>query len=128
MLDMETVGLGNLTEYRLLVLFGNYHSLCLVEGTELTPNDIVDEKERLLYPAYYMTHLQVPVGNFVEDYNLWDNAKTTVEIKKFGVNLLDSYYTFHWGTTGSGVSSPARQIPRWRRSCISTPKCTGEFD
>lgn len=94
MLDMATVGLGNLTEYRLLVLFGNYHSLRLVEGTGVTPDYIVDANERLLYPAYYMTHLQVPVNNFIEEFNLWEKTKIEVDVKRFGANLLDSHYTF----------------------------------
>lgn len=94
MLDMTTVGLGNLTEYRLLVLFGNYHSLRLVEGTELTPDCIVDTNERSLYPAYYMTHLKVPVKNFIETFNLWEKTKISVDVKRFGANLLDSKYMF----------------------------------
>lgn len=94
MLGMPNVGLGNLTEYQLLVLFGNYHSLSLVEGTDLTPNSIVDANERLLYPAYYMTHIQVPVNHFIENYTLWEQAKVSVDVKCFGANLLDSHYTF----------------------------------
>lgn len=94
MLDMSIVGLGNLTEYQLLVLFGNYHSLGLVEGTSLTPNHIVDTEDRLLYPAYYKTYIQVPLNNFIESYALWDMAKISVNIRRFGANLLDSQYSF----------------------------------
>lgn len=94
LLDMTTVGLGNLTEYQLLVLLGNYHSLALVENKDFMPNGIVDSSNRLLYPAYYMTHLKVPLNNFVENFTLWEKTKVCVDVKKFGANILDSYYTF----------------------------------
>ena len=39
---MSHVGLGSLTEYGVLVLFGNAHSHALVEGTGLPPDEIRD--------------------------------------------------------------------------------------
>mgnify|MGYP000619156712 CR=1 FL=1 len=92
-LDISVNGLGNLTEYRLLVFLGNNHSLALVEGTELRPDEIIDSDGRLLYPAYYMTHIQVPITSFLEDYCLWEKVKSVVNVQRFSVNLLDSHYT-----------------------------------
>jgi len=94
MLDMSDVGLGNLNEYRLLVMLGTYHSLCLVNGLDITPDDISDNNGRVLYPAYYMTNLRVPLTNFIENYTLWDKVKFSVDIRKFGSNILDSNYRF----------------------------------
>lgn len=97
---MEEVGLGNLTEYRLLVILANYHSLSLVEGKTGTPNDIVDSSGRLLYPAYYMTHLKVPFTEFIESFSLWDRYDINIDVKKFGANILDSEYSFKRNTGG----------------------------
>lgn len=94
LLSMSDVGLGNLTEYQLLVILANYHSLSLVDGKNNTPNEIVDSYDRLLYPAYYMTHLKVPVTNFIEDFVLWDKIDVNVDVKRFGSNILDSQYVF----------------------------------
>jgi len=95
LLDMSDVGLGNLTEYRLLVLLGNYHSLCLVEGLDIMPDQIVDSSEKLLYPAYFTTHLKIPVTNLIENYTLWENIQVEVDVKRFGSNILDSAYSFN---------------------------------
>ncbi|WP_370749216.1 hypothetical protein [Eubacterium sp.] len=92
-LDMAINGLGNLTEYRLLVLLGNNHSLALVDGKDLRPDEIIDSDGRLLYPAYFMTHIKVPMTSFLEDYCLWEKVKSVVEVKRFSANLLDSHYS-----------------------------------
>ncbi|MEE0930056.1 MAG: hypothetical protein UIM53_03570 [Acutalibacteraceae bacterium] len=94
LLNMSDVGLGNLTEYQLLIILANYHSLSLVDGKDNTPNEIVDSFGRLLYPAYYMTHLKVPVTNFIENFGLWDKIDVNVDVKRFGSNILDSEYVF----------------------------------
>lgn len=106
LLDMGAVGLGNLTEYRLLVLLANYHSLSLVEGKTGTPNDIVDSGGRLLYPAYYMTHLKVPFTEFIESFSLWDRYDINVDVRLFGVNILDSEYSFRKNIDGKAFGEP----------------------
>lgn len=107
-LDMSDVGLGNLNEYRLLVMLGSYHSQCLVKDLDITPNDIVDNNDRMLYPAYYMTNLKVPITNFIEDYKLWDRVKFFVDINKFGSNILDSSYRFEKvNSSENGQDQPA---------------------
>ena len=93
-LDMSDVCLGNLTEYRLLVMLGTYHSLCLVDGLNISPDEIVDSNNRILYPAYYMTKLTVPVTNFIGSFGLWDKVKLSVDVSRFGSNILDSKYKF----------------------------------
>jgi probable biosynthetic protein (TIGR04098 family) len=93
-LTMSHVGLGNLTEYALLVLFGNSHSHYLTMGTGITPDKIIDEAGRLLYPAYYKTHLKVPVEAVLSGYKLWEEVQIGVDVQRFGANLLESTYIF----------------------------------
>lgn len=105
LLNMSDVGLGNLTEYQLLVILANYHSLSLVDGKSNTPNEIVDLHDRLLYPAYYMTHLKVPVTNFIENFGLWDKIDVSVDVKRFGSNILDSKYAFKRSGNENGTEN-----------------------
>lgn len=91
-LTMSHVGLGTLNEYALLVAFGNAHSKALVAGLSITASEIVDNDNRLLYPAYFMTRITVPPDLLLHGYGLWDRLDVGVEVKRFGDTLLDSKY------------------------------------
>lgn len=91
-LTMSKVRLGFLDEYALLVLFGNAHSHHLVKGLEIKPNEITDSQNRILYPAYYKTHIKVPIESILSNYTLWDNVQIGIDVKRFGKHLLSSNY------------------------------------
>lgn len=91
-LTMSHLGLGQLTEYALMVLFGNAHSMALVEGTAVTPSSIRDKNGLLLYPAYFMTHLSVPKSCLLREIGLWEDIRIGCDIKRFGETILDSRY------------------------------------
>lgn len=111
-LDMNHVRLGFLREHQLLVLWGNQHSMGLVDGLSLTPDDIRDDHGNLLYPAYFMTYLTVPFRNLLSSYMLWDMVHSTVDIDLFGLNLLESRYTIrrHESSGDTGASMIANSI------------------
>lgn len=91
-LTMSHVGLGNLTEYAVMVLFGNAHSHRLVEGLSINPSQIESNDGDELYPAYFMTSLRVPYTNLLHTYKLWDEVTIGVDVKRFGETLLESNY------------------------------------
>ncbi len=91
-LTMSHLGLGNLNEYALMVLFGNAHSQQLVAGTGQRPDGLVDTRGQQLYPAYFMTHLQVPARRLLRRHLLWDEVDVGVEVQRFGDTLLSSSY------------------------------------
>lgn len=96
-LTMSHVGLGALNEYALLVAFGNAHSKALVDGLSITPSEIVDNDNRMLYPAYFMTHVTVPPHSLLQGHSLWGHLDVGVEVKRFGDTLLDSQYIVRHG-------------------------------
>ncbi|AWB65706.1 D-fructose-6-phosphate amidotransferase [Saccharobesus litoralis] len=91
-LTMSHLGLGDLNEYALMVLFGNAHSHHLVRGLSITPNDIQAMDGTTLYPAYFMTHLKVPLTQLLPSIKLWDKVSVGVDVRKFGDTLLESDY------------------------------------
>lgn len=91
-LTMSHTGLGNLNEYALMVLFGNAHSLRLTKNIGITPNEIVAMDGTVLYPAYFWTHLKVPLSKLLHNYKLWNTVDIGVEVKRFGDTLLESSY------------------------------------
>lgn len=91
-LTMSHVWLGHLNEYALMVLFGNAHSLALTDGLANPPNAIRDRQDRILYPAYFHTHLVIPPSCSLSDFALWDEVETAVTISRFGETLLESSY------------------------------------
>nr|WP_279382530.1 LnmK family bifunctional acyltransferase/decarboxylase [Acanthopleuribacter pedis] len=98
---MSHVGLGTLNEYALMVLFGSAHSTALTEGLANKPSAILDRQGRILYPAYFHTHLVVPPGCDLSDFELWDKVEVAVDIQRFGETLLESRY----------LLAPPGQIP-----------------
>ncbi|WP_156735525.1 LnmK family bifunctional acyltransferase/decarboxylase [Bacillus velezensis] len=93
-LTMSHVGLGNLNEYALLLLFGNAHSHHLTDGTGFRPDQMADHQGLILYPAYFMTHLKVPSDKPLDQYRLWDEVSVGVDISRFGETILESDYLF----------------------------------
>lgn len=91
-LTMSNLGLGNLNEYALMVLFGNAHSHHLTLGTGINPGEIKDANGDVLYPAYFYTLLKVSTANLLRNYKLWDDVSVGVEVKRFGDTLLESDY------------------------------------
>lgn len=96
-LTMSHVGLGNLNEYALMVLFGNAHSHALVKDLQLTPDQIKNEAGSTLYPAYFMVHLTVPPSSLLSSYKLWDDVSIGVDVRRFGDTLLESRYAIGKG-------------------------------
>lgn len=105
-LNMSHVGLGNLTESALMVIFGNAHSHHLTAGIPIKPNAIKDSEGCVLYPAYFMTHLRVPPHSLLRSYTLWDEVEIGVDIRRFGDTLLESTYLF-----GRKGEIPHTEIP-----------------
>lgn len=93
-LTMSQLGLGHLTEYALMVMFGNAHSHHLVHGLDITPEGIRDSSDLLLYPAYFMTHLKVPADKLLFRYGPWSNVDVATDVKRFGDTVLESKYLF----------------------------------
>ncbi|WP_444998574.1 LnmK family bifunctional acyltransferase/decarboxylase [Aliikangiella sp. IMCC44359] len=91
-LTMSHVGLGDLNEYALMVLFGNAHSYNLVQGLTIDPSHIESSDGTTLYPAYFMTRLRVPLSNLLSNFKLWKTYTVGVDIKRFGETLLTSNY------------------------------------
>lgn len=110
-LTMSHVGLGNLNEYALLLLFGNAHSHHLTVGTGFRPDQMADHQGLILYPAYFMTHLKVPSDKPLDQYRLWDEVSVGVDISRFGETILESDYLF--GPKGA-VSSDKSEWDRGR--------------
>lgn len=103
-LTMSHTGLGDLNEYALMVLFGNAHSFRLVHDIDITPNQIVSIDGVTLYPAYFWTHLKVPLCDLLPNFKLWEFIDVGVDVKKFGETLLESSYVLgHKGTIISGT-------------------------
>ena len=91
-LTMSHVGLGHLTEYALLVLFANSHSHYLTLNTSVTPDEIADSKGNFLYPAYFMTHLRIPINRNLNQYKNWEKLNVGVHVEVFGQSMLESEY------------------------------------
>lgn len=91
-LTMSHLGLGALTEYALMVLFGNAHAQTLVEGTGIAPDAICDKDGLRLYPAYFMTHLKVPRDKLLAEIGLWEKVRIGCHVRRFGETILDSRY------------------------------------
>lgn len=113
-LTMSQLGLGQLTEYALMVMFGNAHSHHLVKGLDLTPEDIRDQAGLLLYPAYFLTHLKVPPQRLLNRYRAWTHVDVGVDVKRFGDTVLESTYAF--GNAGELPEDPEQ----WPQSNLVT--------
>lgn len=92
-LDMNHTGLGTLDEFSLMVLFGNYHSQYLTEGLSHNASQIVDVKNNVLYPAYFMTHMRVPPSVPLHSFSLWDQISIETKVCRYGDTILDSTYS-----------------------------------
>ncbi|MET1255400.1 hypothetical protein [Aliikangiella maris] len=91
-LGMSQVRLGVLDEFAMMILFGNYHSQFLTKDVKNNPSQIKDGKGNILYPAYFMTHLQVPIQKTLNRYQLWDRMELQVDCKRYGDTILESKY------------------------------------
>jgi len=91
-LTMSQLGLGSLTEYALMVMFGNAHSHHLTLNRENNPSRMLDAQGLALYPAYFMTHLTVPASRPLASFELWDLVDIGVDVQRFGETLLESRY------------------------------------
>jgi len=89
---MSNVGLGRLDESSLMVMFGTCHSRYLTTGIGVKPNKILDSKDNILYPAYFMTNLEIPAQYPLSEYKLWDTITIDVSARRFGSTILDSTY------------------------------------
>ncbi|MEJ2416278.1 MAG: hypothetical protein P8Y45_04990 [Exilibacterium sp.] len=113
-LTMSHLGLGNLSEYALMVLFGNAHSHHLVAGTGLAPDLLRDKNANALYPAYFMTRLSVPETVLLHSFKLWERVSVGVDVKRFGDTLLESRYIL--GREGE----VAQDAQTWERQNLPT--------
>jgi probable biosynthetic protein (TIGR04098 family) len=116
-LTMSHVGLGNLNEYALLVLFGNAHSHHLVRGLSINPSQIESKNGDELYPAYFMTSLKVPLRNLLPTFKLWDAVSVGVDVKRFGETLLESKYVI------GRIDQVVENIEEWQH--LSLPVMEG---
>ncbi|WP_444997938.1 hypothetical protein [Aliikangiella sp. IMCC44359] len=91
-LDMNHVRLGTMDEYSLMTLFGSCHSQFLTNDLNNKPSEIKDVKGNVLYPAYFMTHLIVPVESALSSFSLWDKIEVGVVCRRYGDTILDSQY------------------------------------
>lgn len=89
-LTMSHVGLGTLTEYGIMTLFGTMTSKRLARETESKPDQITDINGNIIYPAYFMTHLKVPSTSLLSSYKLWDLVNIEVGLRRYGKSLLES--------------------------------------
>jgi probable biosynthetic protein (TIGR04098 family) len=90
-LTISRVGLGRLTEYAALTLFGDAQSHALTAGTGGTLRDVVDARGAPLYPGYLWTHLTVPSHCRLERLQVWDRVAVEVEVRSWGPMLESSY-------------------------------------
>lgn len=91
-LTLSHVDLGTLSEFATMALFGNAISHRLTRSRGISTRQILDAEGRTLYPAYYMTHLQVPPGRLLEQFQVWDTVSVGVETRSFGGMIVDSSY------------------------------------
>lgn len=84
------VGLGDLAEGPLMMLFATAQAHCLMADTGLSVNEIRDIEGRPLYPAYYVTRLTVPPTCLLEQFRLWERVSVGVHVQSFGGMILDS--------------------------------------
>jgi len=104
-LTMSQLGLGHLTEFDLMVMFGNAHSHHLVQDLDITPEGIRDAAGLLLYPAYFCTHLKVPPHRTLGRFGPWSHVDVGTDVKRFGDTVLESRYLF--GSDGEVPADPA---------------------
>ena len=113
-LTMSHVSLGNLNEYALMVLFGDAHSHHLTLGLDSNPSEIVDQEGHILYPAYFVTKLNVPEKSPLANFKLWDKVDVAVDVKRFGDTLLESNYVI--GPQGTVPDN----IDQWNQDTFPT--------
>lgn len=113
-LNLSHLGLGNLNEYALMVLFGNAcgHQLTLDRDCGFTQME--DHQGRLIHPAYYHTHVRVPAHTPLSSFKLWDRVSLGVEVERFGHSLLESHYVL--GKEGT----IARDREQWKPTDFPT--------
>jgi probable biosynthetic protein (TIGR04098 family) len=116
-LTMSHVGLGHLTEYALLVLFANSHSHYLTLNT----SKIADSKGNFLYPAYFMTHLSIPINRNLKQYKNWEKVNVGVHVEVFGASMLESEYVL--GNEKESFSN----IDEWHSSGLPYMKANSLF-
>lgn len=105
-LTLSHVGLGDLRESALLEIFAGVQAEALTAGTGVPLDEMVDRDGRMLYPAYYHTHLRVPPDRPLEQHRLWREVAVGVDVRTFGRMLLDSTYVL--GRPGEVEEDPAR--------------------
>lgn len=103
-LTMSHVGLGELSEYALMTLFGNAHSHRLVKDLDINPSQMADSQGAPLYPAYFRTHLTVPAHCMLSSFKLWDIVDVGVDVSRYGKMILSSDYII--GKKGSIGENP----------------------
>jgi len=113
-LTMSHVGLGELNEYALMVLFGNAHSHHLVLDLTINPSQIESDDGAKLYPAYFMTRLKVPLINLLPNFKLWQTVSIAVDVQRFGDTLLESNYII--GQQGSFK----KEVETWNKNEFPT--------
>jgi probable biosynthetic protein (TIGR04098 family) len=91
-LTSSHVGLGNLKEYALMILFGNAFVHHIIQGTGITLDQMKDTQGLTLYPAFFMTHLRVPRHSLLSSHKIWQRVDVGVDVKRFGISLLESTY------------------------------------
>jgi probable biosynthetic protein (TIGR04098 family) len=91
-LTLNHVGLGSLNEYALLGLFATAQAHALTEGKPHALSALVDVNGQPLYPAYYVTHVQIPPACLLSAFPLWSTVAVGVDVQSFGGIVLDSSY------------------------------------
>jgi probable biosynthetic protein (TIGR04098 family) len=86
-----------------MVLFGSAHSRYLTAGLEHNASQIVDAKGRVLYPAYFKTHLIVPPCLPLNSFCLWDSISIETHVRRYGDTILDSVYSAKRAANGSAA-------------------------
>ena len=109
-LTLSHLDLNCLTEPALMMLFGNAISHYLVAGRANNVHQITDRDGRLLYPGYFLTHLQVPPSRRLEEHRLWDQVAIGVDAASFGGIVVDSTYVL--GKPGEIVRDASQWDPR----------------
>lgn len=121
LLSMNHVGLGDLNEYSLLVIFANAHSKMLVANTDIKPNEIKDCNGNILYPAYYMTRITIPDSLKLSDFKLWNSVSIGVDIRRFGNSILESEYVL------GGADGIPKDVLEWKTAKLPYMEASNVF-
>jgi probable biosynthetic protein (TIGR04098 family) len=127
-LTLSLVGLGNLSEFPLMVLFATAQARSITAGKEISINQIVDKNGEALYPAYYLTHLVVPPSRLLGGFRAWEKISIGVDVSSYGGMLLESSYVAGYPNEVAENSKAldAAPLPSMRASAMFVVDRNGE--